>query len=92
MNDYDLIVRNAHIATVADRYQADIGIRDGRIVTIAQELAGDAREVIDAQGRLVTPGGVDGHVHLDQPTSDGSVFSDDFFTGHALPHAAERPR
>ena len=81
MNDYDLIVRNADIATVADRYQADIGIRDGRIVTIAQELAGDAREVIDAQGRLVTPGGVDGHVHLDQPTSDGSVFSDDFFTG-----------
>lgn len=81
MNTYDLIVRNADIATAADRYQADIAIRDGCIVAIAQEITGAATEVIDARGRLVTPGGVDGHVHLDQPTSDGSVFSDDFFTG-----------
>ena len=81
MNQYDLIIRNADIATAADRYRADIGIAGGRITTIAQPLSGDAAEVIDAQGRLVTPGGVDGHVHLDQPTSDGSRFSDDFFTG-----------
>ncbi len=78
---YDLILRNADIATVGDRYQADIGVRDGRIVAIAQALEGEARETIDAAGRLVTPGGVDGHVHLDQPTSDGSRFADDFFTG-----------
>ena len=78
---YDTIVRNADIATAADRYRADIGIRDGRVAAIAQSLAGEADEVIDARGRLVTPGGVDGHVHMDQPTSDGSVFSDDFFTG-----------
>jgi len=81
MTTFDLIVKNADIATAADRYSADIGIRDGRIVAIAQSLTDDAAEVIDARGRLVTPGGVDGHVHLDQPTSDGSVFSDDFFTG-----------
>ncbi|RYY54610.1 MAG: dihydropyrimidinase, partial [Comamonadaceae bacterium] len=78
---YDLILRNADIATVGDRYKADIGVRDGRIVAIAQALEGEARETIDAAGRLVTPGGVDGHVHLDQPTSDGSRFADDFFTG-----------
>lgn len=81
MTDFDLIIRNADIATAADRYTADIGIRDGRIVAIAQTLSASAAEVIDACERLVTPGGVDGHVHLDQPTSDGSVFSDDFFTG-----------
>lgn len=81
MDTYDLIVKNADIATSGDRYQADIGIRDGRIVAIAKDLSGEAGEVIDALGRLVTPGGVDGHVHLDQPTSDGAVFSDDFFTG-----------
>ena len=37
MNDrYDTIVRNADIATAADRYRADIGIRDGRVMAIAQ--------------------------------------------------------
>lgn len=81
MNKYDVIVENADIATAADRYRGDIGIRDGRIVAIAERLPGKASEVIDAGGRLVTPGGVDGHVHLDQPTTDGSSFSDDFYTG-----------
>src|SRR5438067_1403640 len=81
MDRFDLIVRDADVATASDRYRADIGIVDGRIVAIAQTLPGTAAEEIDAAGRLVTPGGVDGHVHLDQPTSDGSVFSDDFFTG-----------
>ena len=81
MDHFDVIVRNADIATAADRYRADIGIVGGRIVAIAQLLAGTAAEEIDAAGRLVTPGGVDGHVHLDQPTNDGSVFCDDFFTG-----------
>lgn len=78
---YDLILRNADIATVGDRYRADIGVRDGRIVAIAQGLDGTAASELDAAGRLVTPGGVDGHCHFDQPTSDGSKFADDFYTG-----------
>src|SRR5690349_24389812 len=81
MTTYDLILRNADIATVGDRYRADIGVRDGRICALAQQLDGSAARVIDAAGRLVTPGGVDGHCHFDQPTSDGSRFADDFFTG-----------
>lgn len=81
MQHFDLIVRNADIATVGDRYRADIGILNGRICSIAQSLQATATEEIDAAGRLVTPGGVDGHCHLDQPTSDGSRFVDDFFTG-----------
>ncbi|RZI75910.1 MAG: dihydropyrimidinase [Variovorax sp.] len=81
MQRYDLILRNADIATVGDRYTADIGVRDGRIVAIAQGLEGEADETLDAAGRLVTPGGVDGHCHFDQPTNDGSKYADDFFTG-----------
>ena len=38
-------------------------------------------QVIDAEGRTVTPGGVDGHCHIDQPNEDGWVCADDFFTG-----------
>ncbi|HPU53022.1 MAG TPA: dihydropyrimidinase [Burkholderiaceae bacterium] len=77
---FDLVVRNADVATATDRYQADLGIRDGRIVAIGSALPAGRRE-IDAAGRLVTPGGVDAHCHLDQPTTDGSRMADDFITG-----------
>ena len=81
MNEtFDLVVRNADVATASDRYRADLGIRDGRIAAIGSALPAGRRE-IDAAGRLVTPGGVDAHCHLDQPTSDGSRMADDFITG-----------
>src|SRR6218665_3437564 len=81
MQHYDLILRNAAIATVCHRYVPAIGFPDGRISAIAQQLDGSAAREIDAAGRHVTPGGVDGHCQFDQPTSDGARFSDDFFTG-----------
>ena len=77
---FDLVIRNAHIATATDIFDADIGIRDGRIIALAQQLPA-GKEEIDAAGRWVLPGGVDAHCHLAQPTDDGSVFADDFFTG-----------
>ncbi|MFT4271742.1 MAG: dihydropyrimidinase [Pantoea sp.] len=79
---FDLIVKNADIVTAADRYRGDIGIHNGRISVIAAELdAAQAQQVIDAEGRMVTPGGVDAHCHLDQPSTDGSVGADDFISG-----------
>lgn len=77
---FDMVIRNAEVATVADRYQADIGIRHGQIVAIGRDLDRGTRE-FDAGGRLVTPGGIDGHCHLDQPMSDGSKLADDFISG-----------
>ncbi|MCA0326026.1 MAG: dihydropyrimidinase [Proteobacteria bacterium] len=77
---FDTLVLNAQIATAADLYLADIGIKDGRITAIGTGL-GSAADTIDARGRLVTPGGVDAHCHLDQPTGDGSRMADDFLTG-----------
>ena len=80
MNDFDLVIRNARCATAADVFEADIGIRDGRIAALAQGLPA-GREEIDAAGRWVLPGGIDGHCHLDQPMSDGSKMADDFLSG-----------
>lgn len=80
MGPFDLIVRNAKTVTAADVFTCDIGIRDGRIVAMAEGLQGATRE-IDAAGRYVTPGGIDSHLHLDQPTGDGSVMADDFLSG-----------
>lgn len=77
---YDLVVRQAKVATASDCYLADIGIVDGKIVQIGTRL-GSARKEIDAAGRVVTPGGVDAHCHLDQPMPAPMRMADDFETG-----------
>ncbi|TAU33454.1 hypothetical protein ELI20_21680 [Rhizobium ruizarguesonis] len=61
MSNYDLIIQNGTVATAADVFQADIGIKDGKIVQIGQSLSGAAR-TIDALGKYVLPGGIDSHV------------------------------
>ena len=77
----DLIIKNAHIVTRGARAATDIGVADGRIVQLGGQMSGGA--VIDASGRIVTPGGVDGHVHLTQPVRDSPEWnwSDDFESG-----------
>jgi N-acyl-D-amino-acid deacylase len=62
----DLLVKNG---TVIDgsggaRYRADVGVRDGRIVSIGRG-AETAKATIDADGLVVAPGFVDGHTHMD---------------------------
>jgi N-acyl-D-amino-acid deacylase len=63
---YDLVIKNG---TVIDgsglpRYRADLGVRHGRITAIGR-IRERAREVIDADGHVVSPGFVDGHTHMD---------------------------
>ena len=62
----DLILRNGDVVdgTGKPRYRADIGIRNGRIAAIGK-LTEPAREVIDVSGKVVTPGFIDVHTHLD---------------------------
>lgn len=80
MADLDCIVRQARVATATESFVADIGIVDGRIAVMG-DLDNSAAQIIEADGKLVTPGGVDAHCHLDQPMSDGSVMADDFLSG-----------
>ena len=60
----DLILRNARLAG-EDRRSADIGIENGKIVAIEPHLRVEA-EIIDLAGRLVSPGFVETHIHLDK--------------------------
>ena len=60
----DLVVRGGTLVIPGvGQLRADVGIADGRIVELAEEV-GDAREAFDARGRTVLPGVVDPHVHL----------------------------
>ena len=76
--DYDLIIRNGAVATTDGSFEADIGVRGGVIVALAQGLAGTAAEEVDAAGMLVLPGGVDTHTHIDQPPEGAVRQCDDF--------------
>jgi dihydropyrimidinase len=76
----DLVLRHARVATASDCFDADIGIQAGRIVQIGASLPKGVRE-IDVAGRVVTPGGVDAHCHLDQPMAPPVRMADDFNTG-----------
>ena len=63
---YDLLIKNG---TVVDgsglpRFQADVAIAEGKIAAIGKIREG-AREIIDAEGHVVSPGFVDGHTHMD---------------------------
>jgi dihydropyrimidinase len=75
---YDLVIKNGRIITAHTSYNADIAIQGEQIAAIGQGLAG--KREIDAGGKLVTPGAVDIHVHLQMPIGKFTS-SDDFFTG-----------
>ncbi|HEX8152921.1 MAG TPA: amidohydrolase family protein, partial [Thermoanaerobaculia bacterium] len=74
------VIRNGRIVTAVDDYHADILIEDGKVSMIARSIDFEADRVIDAQGRLVIPGGIDPHTHMELPFG-GTFASDDFRTG-----------
>lgn len=74
------VIRNGRIVTAVDDYHADILIEDGVISMIARSIEVEADRVIDARGRLVLPGGIDPHTHMELPFG-GTSASDDFDTG-----------
>ena len=74
------VIRNGRIVTAVDDYHADLLIEDGVIAMIAKSIDVDADRIIDARGRLVIPGGIDPHTHMQLPFG-GTEASDDFETG-----------
>ena len=80
MADFDVVVRNGVVATASEIMHCDIGISAGQIIALGSKLGAGFLE-IDAKGKIITPGGVDGHVHLSQTTASGIRSADGFESG-----------
>ena len=74
---HTLVIRGGLVATAFGALRCDIGIAGGRVVTLAEHIAG-GDEVIDATGLLVLPGGVDAHCHIEEPRPDGGRSEESF--------------
>ncbi|MGB3496000.1 MAG: dihydropyrimidinase [Elainellaceae cyanobacterium] len=72
------LIKNGRIITAVDDYTADILVRDGRIHTIGRDLDVPSVPQHDASGKLIFPGGVDVHVHMETPMG-GDVYTCDTF-------------
>ncbi len=74
------LIKNGRIVTAVDDYHADILIEDETISVIGKTLDIEADLTIDAAHKLVIPGGIDPHTHMELPFG-GTEASDDFRTG-----------
>ena len=78
---FETIIKNGSIVTATDTYRADIAIANGKVAAVGSDLpVENASKVIDAANKLVLPGGIDVHTHLDMPFG-GTTSADDFETG-----------
>ncbi|MCE7735338.1 MAG: dihydropyrimidinase [Candidatus Heimdallarchaeota archaeon] len=76
----ETIIKGGTIVTAHEKYEADIGIKGGKIAAIGANLEANGAAIIDATDKLVMPGMIDSHVHLSLPFG-GSISADSWQTG-----------
>jgi dihydropyrimidinase len=77
---YDFVIANATVICPGGREVADVAVQGQTIAAVGRGLSAEGGRVIDATGKLLIPGGVDVHVHLELPFC-GTTSSDDWVTG-----------
>ncbi|GAA4363707.1 dihydropyrimidinase [Hymenobacter saemangeumensis] len=75
-----ILLKNGRVVTADSDAVCDILIEGETIVSIGRNLTADGAEVIDCTGKIVVPGGIDPHVHLEMPFM-GTFSSDTYETG-----------
>ena len=76
-----ILIKDGTLVDATDSVKGDLLIEDGKIVQAAAKIdTSAAKQVLDAKGCYVMPGGIDPHCHMQLPFM-GTVASDDFFTG-----------
>ncbi len=76
----DLIIKNGTVVTPSCTFKADVGVTDGKITAIAEHIDEPCENIVDAAGKYVLPGAIDGHTHLAMPFG-GTISSDGYFAG-----------
>src|SRR6476646_8256191 len=76
-----VLIKGGRIVTAADDYVADVFVDGEQVALLGESLDVTADTVVDATGKLVLPGLVDPHTHLDMPFG-GTVTIDDVTSGH----------
>lgn len=76
----DMVIKNGIIVTASESYKADVAVKNGKIAMISRDVELDGDKVIDASGKLVLPGAIDAHVHLELPVG-GTVSADSYESG-----------
>jgi dihydropyrimidinase len=74
----DLVIRGGSVVTAEKTFRADVGIQGEKIVEIGSSLSG--KKILEGSGKLVMPGGVDSHCHVEQLSSTGKMCADDFYS------------
>ena len=77
-----LLFTGGTVVTADGSFGADVLVEGEKIVAVGTDLSADGAEVVDASGRLVMPGFIDAHTHMDMPFG-GTVTADDWATGTA---------
>ncbi|KAJ1373879.1 Dihydropyrimidinase 2 [Parelaphostrongylus tenuis] len=76
-----LLIKNGTVVNEDAMFKADVLVSDGVIVDVDSSLkAGNVDRVLDAEGKMVIPGGIDPHTHMQLPFM-GGVAVDDFYHG-----------
>ncbi len=76
----DLIIKNGTVVTPSCTFKADVGVTGGKITAIAEHIDEPCENIVDAAGKYVLPGAIDGHTHLAMPFG-GTISSDGYFAG-----------
>jgi dihydropyrimidinase len=82
MTTYDIVIRGGTVGTAGGTFKADVAIKGESIAAIGVDLEPGARE-IDASDKLVLPGGIDAHAHIEQLSGMGVMGADTFASGTA---------
>ncbi|MGB3682495.1 MAG: dihydropyrimidinase [Rubrobacteraceae bacterium] len=75
-----LLFTGGTVVTAEGSYPADVLVEDEKIVAVGTELEANGAEEVDASGKLVMPGFIDAHTHMDMPFG-GTMTADDWATG-----------
>lgn len=74
------LIKNGTVITGEETRQADVLIENEKVIRVGTNIIDPDADLINAEGKLVMPGGVDAHVHLELPMFD-TISSDDYYTG-----------